>query len=476
MRHERLLPRSTPSAEGVDAAGLSALLQGIEEQGIECHSLMVVRHGHVIAEGWWAPYSADRPHLLYSLTKSIVAVAIGLAVDDGLLALDDRVVDILPDHVPEPMPAPAGELTVHHLLSMSTGHGDDVLEAAWTLEPYDLVRGFLRIAPDAPVGSRHAYNNPTTFVLARIVERVTGRELPDLLDDRVFGPMGVSGVDWDRVRGGATFGFHGAYLTTEAVAAFGQLLLNGGRWGDRQLVSRRWVETATRRQIETLQFEDGTRGLDWLEGYGYQFWRSRHGYRADGAMGQLCLVLPEADTVVAVTAATTEVQALLTLIWDCLLPSLDRPGTPHADHALAERLRQLTLPMLNGDHRPGLSAAGVLAVGPEASALPPGSSVSIEPCSGGWVLHIATEGDTFEVAVGHAEWQESSPLGRPIVATGGWSGDVFRADLFVITTPSRVRVTIAPDQVTTTWNLTPLVGPNLIPQLRNPLITRPDRS
>jgi len=90
-------------------------------------------------------------------------------------------------------------------------------------------------------------------------------------------------------------------------------------------MSQRWVEAATRRQIETLQVEDGSRGPDWLEGYGYQFWKSRHGYRGDGAMGQLCLVVPEADLVVAVTAATTDTQALLTLIWDCLLSASTSP-------------------------------------------------------------------------------------------------------------------------------------------------------
>ena len=92
---------------------------------------MVVRHGHVVAEGWWAPYAAERPHLLYSLTKSFTSVAVGLAVTDGLLSLDDRVVDVLPDHVPAGIPAQGRRLTVHHLLSMTSGHGTDSLAEAW---------------------------------------------------------------------------------------------------------------------------------------------------------------------------------------------------------------------------------------------------------------------------------------------------------------------------------------------------------
>lgn len=194
------------------------MLDRFEERSVECHSIMVVRHGHVVAEGWWAPYSPDRPHLLYSLTKSFTSIAVGFAVADGLLCLDDRVVDVLRDHVPADVSPQARQLNAHHLLTMTTGHRADTLAEAWTLEPADLVKGFLRVPAQDPVGTRHAYNNPTSFVLARMVERVTGRSLPDLLDDRLFGPMGVEHAEWDRVASGAVFGFHGLHLTTEAVA------------------------------------------------------------------------------------------------------------------------------------------------------------------------------------------------------------------------------------------------------------------
>ncbi len=206
---------------------------------------MVVRHGHVVAEGWWAPYSAERPHLLYSLTKSFTSVAVGLVIADGLLSLDDRVVDVLPEHVPADISEQGRRITVHHLLSMTAGHGTDSLAEAWELEPDDLVKGFLRVPFPEPEGSLHTYDNATTYVLARMVERVTGRGLPELLDERLFRPMGIDHAEWDRVASGAAFGFHGLHLTTEAVAAFGELLLRGGRWGDRRLVPRAWVELAT---------------------------------------------------------------------------------------------------------------------------------------------------------------------------------------------------------------------------------------
>src|SRR3954453_12618544 len=122
-----LLPRSTPAAVGVSSRAVAALLDRLDARSIECHSIMVVRRGHVVAEGWWAPYSAERPHLLYSLTKSFTSVAVGLAIADGLLSLDDRVVDILPDHVPAGISEQGRRITVHHLLSMTAGHRTDSL-------------------------------------------------------------------------------------------------------------------------------------------------------------------------------------------------------------------------------------------------------------------------------------------------------------------------------------------------------------
>jgi len=482
--HPRLLPRSAPSAERLDAGGVLALRDRLEERSAECHSIMVVRHGSVIAEGWWAPYSPDRPHLLYSLTKSFISVAVGLAVSDGLLRLDDRVTDVLDDHVPAGLAPQARQLSVRHLLAMTTGHRADTLADAWALEPADLVKGFLRVPASDPVGTRHAYNNPTSFVLARMVERVTGRSVPDLLDDRLFGPMGVEQAEWDRVASGATFGFHGLHLTTEAVAAFGELLLRGGRWRGQQLVAREWLDLATRRHVETLQFEDGGRPADWLQGYGYHFWMSRHGYRADGAMGQYCLIIPEHDLVVAMTAAVTDMQAPLDAVWECLLPGVDRPGSSDDDQMVAERMRGLSLPRVSGGRGPRRSVSAVIGTPvidvpvidarAGVSVLPHGTSVVIDPADGGWRVHLNTGTDVFTVDVGQDTWRESAPLGRPVVATGAWQGAAFVADIYVITSPSRVRLVITAPQAVATWNMVPLTGPDLVRQLRSPLMTRPD--
>ena len=450
----------------MSSRSIAALLDRLETPSVEGHSVMVVRRGHVIAEGWWAPYSADRPQLLYSMTKSFTSIAVGLAIADGLLSLDDRVVDVLPAHVPADIPEQARRLTVHHLLSMTAGHPEDSLAEAWELEPGDLIRGFLRVPFTEPEGTRHTYDNATTFVLARMVERVTGRTLPELLDDRLFKPMGIDHAEWDRVASGAAFGFHGLHLTTEAVAAFGELLLREGAWGDRQLVPKEWVNLATRRHIEVVGEH-----ADHLHGYGYQFWTSRHGFYGDGAYRQQCLVVPEQELVVVVTGAVTQENTLPDVVWDSLLPGLDAPGTTQDDEILADRLRRLSLAPVPGTADPNRSAKATL----DASALPGGTTVVIDPTDGGWLLRF---GSSFTVEAGHGTWRESAPLGRPVVAAGAWQGDTFTADLYVITTPHRVRLLLdaRAGTATATWSTVPLTGPNLELHLRSPLMTRPDVS
>ncbi|MFC6155883.1 serine hydrolase domain-containing protein [Kribbella jiaozuonensis] len=462
-----LLPRSTPAAAGMSSSSILALLDELEARSIECHSIMVVRRGHVVAEGWWTPYSAERPHLLYSLTKSFTSIAVGLVIADGLLSLDDRVIDVLPDHVPDDISEQGRRITVHHLLSMTAGHGKDSLEEAWELEPNDLVKGFLRAPFVAVEGTQHDYDNATTFILARMIERVTGCGLPEFLDERLFKPMGIDHAEWDRVASGAAFGFHGLHLTTEAIAAFGELLLRGGRWGDQQLVPSEWVGLATKRHIDTLPLPNWLPNPDFESGYGYQFWISRHGYHGHGSFGQYCVVVPSHDLVIALTASVGPTDVRPGLFWNHLLD--DAPATPEYDDVLANRLRHLSFPPVAGKTGPSIKAT--LAPSP-SSALPAGTPITVTPTPDGWLLQLGT----LTVKAGHNHWQESAPLGRPVVASAAWQNNTFTADLYVITTPHRVRLTITTNTATTTWNTVPLTGPDLTLHLQHPLMTRPDVS
>lgn len=281
--------------------------------------------------------------------------------------------------------------------------------------------------------------------------------------------MGVDHAEWDRVASGKAFGFHCLHLTTEAVAAFGELLLRGGRWGDQQLVPREWVDLATRPHSEIAPFED-----DSARGYGYQFWISEHGFYADGAFGQHCVVVPSLDLVVVVTSHNTRPSSTPDAVWNCLAPGIDRPGSARDDEILADRLRRLSFPPVAGSARAGRSGKATIVAAAD-SALPAHSTVLIEPADGAWRIHFDAFGT---VEAGHGEWRESAPLGRPVVASGAWQSDTFVAELFVITTPHRVRLVVdggtATATATATWSIVPLTKPDLAVHLRAPLMTRPD--
>lgn len=239
------------------------------------------------------------------------------------------------------------------------------------------------------------------------------------------------------------------------------------------LVPREWVELATRRHTDTLRLEDGSGDVDYLRGYGYQFWMSRHGYHGDGSFGQQCVVVPSHDLVVAVTGSHTQPQAVLDAIWECLLPGMQDTGNTPDDEILADRLRRLSLAPVLGAAAPERSVKAKLDASAEGSALPDGTTVIVDAVDGGWLLRL---GPYLNVEVGHGKWRESSPLGRPVVATGAWQGNTFVAELYVITTPHRVRLSVDADAgtATATWNIVPLTGPSLVLHVRSPLMTRPD--
>ena len=326
------LPRATPESQGVASSGLLAFVEALDRLD-HVHSVMVLRRGHVIAEGWWAPYRAERPHVLFSISKSFTSTAIGLLVAEARLSLDDRVVDLLPDDTPAVVDDGLSRLRLRHLLSMSTGHAVDGLETASGTGGW--ARHLLAVPVTSEPGTRFMYETGATYLLAAIATRITGERLLDHLSPRLLAPLGIEGATWERSPDGIDVGGFGLAMTTEGIAAFGQLLLQRGRWHDRQLVDPAWVETATARHVSN---GDPAAASDWTQGYGFQFWRGRHGsFRADGAFGQLCVVLPERGVVVAVTAGVPDMQAEMNVLWDSLLPALvadraprTRPGRARA--------------------------------------------------------------------------------------------------------------------------------------------------
>jgi CubicO group peptidase (beta-lactamase class C family) len=299
------LPRSAPAQQGVDAAAVLAFVDAVDaDPAVELHGLMVLRHGHVVAEGWWAPHTSERTRLLYSISKSFTSTALAFALDEGLVDLDDTVVSHFQELADEITDPHTRSLTLRHLASMASGHGREMWPEALARDPDEPVRGFLLVPPEEAPGRLFAYSQPCTYALAAVIQRRAGMRLSDYLRPRLFDPLGIGAVGWLCTPPGREQGFSGLFARTEDVAKLGQLYLQRGRWGERRLIPESYVAEATSPQVATLTMEN----VDWRQGYGFQFWMSRHGYRGDGAFGQFCLVLPEQDAVVAITGGTEAMQ------------------------------------------------------------------------------------------------------------------------------------------------------------------------
>jgi CubicO group peptidase (beta-lactamase class C family) len=463
----RPLPTGAPAEEGVDAKGVQSFLDALEAMpDTTHHSLMILRHGKVVADGWWAPYTAERPHLLYSLSKSFTSAAAGLAVSEGLLDLDATVLSYFPELDADITDPRSRAMLVRHIASMSSGHLAETWEEAFERGGDEPVRGFLRIPPDRDPGTVFAYNQPTTYTLAAIIQRLTGGSLTEYLRPRLFAPLGIGAVNWLSDHTGRELGFSGMFATTDAIARLGQLHLQGGRWEGRELLPGAWVAEATR--LHTAN--PGMQNPDWNQGYGFQFWMSRHGYRGDGAFGQFCLVLPEHDVVIAMTSETEDMQAVLDAAWQHLLPAFGPAPLENADKeddALRGRLDALAVaPLTAAEAAPADPAAWFGApFTPAADAATRRAGLTTAALAplpgGGWTLTLTEPGADFVLNHGAAGWTvtERPAASVPVAISGGWTGGAtFTADLLFLETPHRLSLSCSlPDRTfTARWHTTAL--------------------
>lgn len=446
----QILPRSTPLAQGVEPTAVRRLVDRLDRLGV-VHSAMVLRHGRVIAEGWWHPHTADRPHTMFSVSKSFTSTAVGLAVDEGLLALDDKVVDLLPDDAP----ADPGEflraMRVRDLLTMTTGHSASTMEGidrTISLPGSRWARAILAQPVDHEPGTRFVYNTGATYLLSAILHRLTGERLLDYLTPRLLAPLGITHAEWEQDPDGIDTGGYGLSITTEEMAAFGQLYLQGGVWEGKQLVPAEWVAAATVKQVENGPNDSP----DWNQGYGYQFWQCQHGaYRADGAFGQYVLVWPEKDMVIITTSGLSDLAAVLDAVWDTFLPD-DAWGTPAAAEAPKLEEADAAAPFELALRTP----AGAETTPVEESLL--GVTYDLDPnprgfsaltlgrdADGRTQVTFTVEGMDLVVRFGHEEWRPGtcSLLGTPadVATAAAWTDELtLHGQMVFLGTPFELRL------------------------------------
>ena len=442
------LPRSTPESEGVSSAGILDFINAADSEVDTMNSFLLVRHGHVVAEAYWSPYDAKTPHVLYSLTKSFTSTAIGLAQSEGKLSIDNTLLSIFPEDAPTNPSANLQAMRLRDLLRMSSGqHAEDVSK----IEPWPddhWRRDFLAVPVAHKPGTHFWYNSPGSYMLAAAVQKEVGQKVYDDLTPRIFEPLRIHDPLWKESPEGVNIGSYGLNLRTEEIARFGQLYLQKGQWEGRQLVPANWVEQAT--SVQTANGSDPT--SDWEQGYGFQFWRCRHGFfRGDGAFGQFCIVMPQYDAVVAITSGSRNMQAVMNLVWDRVVPALKAnalPADDANDRALTDRVSKLSIhlmPPVNAEPAPG----NVGKVYQLASNVLHVEKISVTSTdANGSVLELQAQGKTEEIALGRDAWKlgEVQPglldvryLGIPDTKIGGqgqWTApDTFAAKIVFYQTP-----------------------------------------
>jgi len=334
-----------PEDAGLSSASLLRFFDRLEASGLEFHALTVLRHGREALRVSFAPHSADKPHVLYSVSKSFTSMAAGFAVEEGLLSLDDRVVDVLREGAPEKPDPYLASVTLHHLLCMGSGlrlESDRISHITETGDDENWAKAVMACGCDAEPGTRFRYNSHGTYLVSCMVQKVTGMNIRDYLTPRLFAPLGIETPKWEMSPQGVCCGGWGLYLSSADLSRFGECLLRKGMWEGRQLLPAAWLKKATAAQIDTANRTPAPT-IEWAQGYGYQFWRcTQNRYRGDGMYGQLLIIDEARDMVIAVNAQLDDMAAEMALITDYLAPAADAaPGTAAEKALLKARIAAL---------------------------------------------------------------------------------------------------------------------------------------
>lgn len=418
-------PRATPESQGVSSAALEGLVRRLSAEIDSVHGLMVLRHGKLIAEGAWAPYRTDVPHTMWSLTKSFSSTAIGLAVAEGFIDLDKALIEYFPEEAPAEPSEFLKNLRVRDLLRMTTGHLAEETGRFDHAAP-EPARRFLAMPIAVKPGTHWHYNNAASHMLSILLRKVTGETPEAFLTPRLFKPLGIE-PRWEKTAAGDGFGAFGLHLRTRDIARFGQLLLQEGEWRGQRLLPREWLQTATRLQTSTGNYPLS----DWDLGYGFQFWMNvGGGYRADGAFGQFCLVLPEHEVVIAITAGTRDNAGILRIVREQLAAEY-RPAPlredPVAQASLTSTLNELRLPGISGQAT-SARAAEVTGTSYRLADNPLGMhQVRVEFDASGAKITLTTRSGVLQVHhFSFGSWDQSNQLSlpagpSPMACTGAWT-------------------------------------------------------
>lgn len=406
------LPRSTAAQQGLVTDSVTAFLHALlSVPDTEIHHVMVVRNGHVVAEVHPEPFRAHDAHTLYSASKTFVSLAVGCAIDDNRLRLSDRALPFLAGHLPDTVSDRLASITVRDLLIMSSGIKPD-----WAMRNRedDWIAAYLRQPINGVPGETFQYDSMCSFLLSVIVQQATGRTVLDYLQEKIFGPMHVTDVDWEQSPDGYNTGGWGLRLQAESQAKLGMLMLNHGQWNGTQLVSQQWIDQAMGRYAD---YHPEAAPTDGNQGYGYHLWHCKQPgtFRADGALGQYIVWDPATSLVVVINGISYHGHDELACIWRHLIPGATTTTLPVANKAqqrLETACRTACLPAPSRTRKSPREAPGTLVLEKNSNGI---TTITAQETS---LLIDYEDGHSERIALQPGKWAYTPLQGFPPYTIG----------------------------------------------------------
>lgn len=336
------IEKIAPTSVGIEPKQFMLMYDSLMTSDLtEIHHVVVMVDGKIASELHPKPFRAEDRHTLYSVSKTFTAVAVGLAIDDGLLSVDDTIDKFFPEYMNDNIDPRLREIKVKDMLTMRSGFKT---QSGMRNKQLDWVNYYLTRPLVANPGTRYSYDSIETYLLSAIVQKVTGKTVLELLNERIFHPMGITDVEWELCPKGINTGGWGIYLSSHSQALFGQLLLQGGAWNGKQLVSKKWID-----EMMTVHVVRDAND------YGYQIWLCEYpgAWRADGAFGQYIIIVPQKNMVVVLNQCSRSKgfpersNIWHTVVKNALNCAID--AKPAELQALKEYEEKASLPVLDGD-------------------------------------------------------------------------------------------------------------------------------
>ena len=298
--------KATPESCGISSKNImdfvEALTKGPEDN--EVHSFMLIRHGKLVCEGHFAPYTGQEPHLLYSVSKSFASMAVGFLVQEGKVSVDDYIYTYFPELIKDDINKENLKIKIHDLLSMSFGQQGGAVHEGQKDKSEAMLYDFFYRNKDIECGEMFRYDSYGSYMIAALVKKLTGMNIPEYLMPKLFEPLGISMPFYRKDDIGISIGYSGMRLKTCDLAKIGLVYLNNGMWNGKQIIPESWVKLATKKHIPT----NSPTGADWQQGYCYQFWKGRYNTtRLCGACGQMCVIMPDYDAIFVVNSGYTNI-------------------------------------------------------------------------------------------------------------------------------------------------------------------------